>query len=116
MCFWYQVVLTDECDESGMASIPPTDVQEALCSMKLAVSVLCVACEHQGIMSWYVDVYPKIFARREVEQLTVWEGLQEAGETVYIPSGWMHGVLNLQATVAVTENFVPKNRCAQEYS
>ena len=38
----------------------------------------------------------------------VMQGIQEAGETVYIPPGWMHGVVNLEPTLAVTENFIPK--------
>ena len=36
----------------------------------------------------------------------VMQGIQEAGETVYIPPGWMHGVVNLEPTLAVTENFI----------
>jgi len=37
------------------------------------------------------------------------EGVQQAGEIVVIPAGWWHVVVNLEPTVAYTENFVTRS-------
>ena len=57
---------------------------------------------------WFRDYYdavtssswPEIYRPTEVEQYP--------GETVYVPAGWPHLVLNLELTVAVTHNYAPE--------
>lgn len=51
---------------------------------------------------WWLDVYPTL----DLEALGAVEGIQEAGDTIFVPSGWHHAVLNLDFTVAITQNLV----------
>jgi len=36
------------------------------------------------------------------------EGICREGEVIHVPSQWWHLVINLESTIALTENFVPK--------
>lgn len=52
-------------------------------------------------LMWYLHVYPTLTPEQKP-----WEVIQEEGDTIYVPSGWWHLVLNLDVTIAVTQNFV----------
>lgn len=40
------------------------------------------------------------------------EGICRAGEILHVPSGWFHLVLNLEDSLALTQNFVPRKKLA----
>lgn len=50
-------------------------------------------------MEYMLDEFPRIPS----DQRPI-ECIQEAGETIFVPSGWWHMVLNITDTVAVTQN------------
>ncbi|KAI1383228.1 Clavaminate synthase-like protein [Hypoxylon trugodes] len=44
------------------------------------------------------------------------EGICKAGEILHVPSGWWHLVVNLEAGIALTQNFVPQSHLADVLS
>ena len=56
-----------------------------------------------GPSMWFENMLPRV-------RSSEWRGpapveiLQQPGETVYVPAGWWHIVLNLDPVVAVTQN------------
>ncbi|KAF9573223.1 hypothetical protein EC968_008861 [Mortierella alpina] len=59
-------------------------------------------------VAWYLDVYP--FLPQESRPIEI---VQNPGETIYVPSGWWHMVLNMDHTVAVTQNFADDSNIIQ---
>ncbi|KAG7390409.1 hypothetical protein PHYPSEUDO_007932 [Phytophthora pseudosyringae] len=52
-------------------------------------------------LMWYLHVYPTLTPDQKPLEI-----IQEEGETIYVPNGWWHLVLNLDLTIAVTQNVV----------
>ncbi|RIA85392.1 hypothetical protein C1645_715071, partial [Glomus cerebriforme] len=66
--------------------------------------------DHEAV-SWFTRVFPilvKVHKGQEksyAEKFGMVQVLQKPGETMYVPGGWYHVVMNLDFTIAVTQNF-----------
>lgn len=61
--------------------------------------------EDDEAVNYFMDLLPRIKQTNPPEALQCIEFMQYPGETAFIPGGWWHAVLNVDDTVAVTQNF-----------
>ncbi|EGC32612.1 hypothetical protein DICPUDRAFT_155396 [Dictyostelium purpureum] len=57
---------------------------------------------------WLLEVYP--YLPPDYRPI---ECIQEPGETIFVPGGWWHMVLNLEESIAVTQNFCDSQNFTQ---
>ncbi|RLN65834.1 hypothetical protein BBJ28_00012399 [Nothophytophthora sp. Chile5] len=57
-----------------------------------------------SLMEWFVTFYREV--QRLPAHLKPLEGICREGETMFVPHGWWHTVLNLEECIAITQNFV----------
>ncbi|KHN80075.1 Bifunctional arginine demethylase and lysyl-hydroxylase psr-1 [Toxocara canis] len=55
--------------------------------------------------TWMSSVYGRMKAAKLSRELASIETVQRPGEVIFVPSGWWHVVLNLDDTVAITQNY-----------
>ena len=61
--------------------------------------------QSQPSASWYCEIYPKLLPHERPLEI-----MQRPGDVIYVPAGWWHLVLNLDDTLAFTQNYVsPSN-------
>jgi histone arginine demethylase JMJD6 len=61
--------------------------------------------DRKEAIHYFRHILPKIKAA-EGDQLQAIDCIQGPGETIFVPGGWWHAVLNLDETMAVTQNFM----------
>ena len=65
-------------------------------------------------ITYFTRILPRIkqAERERIQQglpsLGIRECMQYPGETIFVPGGWWHSVLNIQDSIAITQNFVSK--------
>eukprot|EP00903_Cladosiphon_okamuranus_P009919 g9416.t1 len=59
-------------------------------------------------INYFVDLLPRI-RRKYRDSIKMYEFIQYPGDTVFVPGGWWHAVLNLEDSVAITQNFCSRN-------
>lgn len=63
-------------------------------------------CSGDEAVYYFTEVLPKIIEKEGRENLKIIEYIQGPGETIYVPGGWWHAVLNCSDTLAMTQNFM----------
>ena len=63
--------------------------------------------EDDEAIDWFYNILPRIKNQIVLENLdiNVYEEVQNRGEVIFVPANWWHGVVNLEDSIAITQNF-----------
>eukprot|EP01125_Pyxidicula_operculata_P009508 TRINITY_DN312_c0_g2_i1.p1 TRINITY_DN312_c0_g2~~TRINITY_DN312_c0_g2_i1.p1 ORF type:complete len:410 (+),score=84.23 TRINITY_DN312_c0_g2_i1:62-1291(+) len=81
--------------------LPPNDDEK----FKELIGINTFCDPEHGVrppLYWWTDVYPNL--KNVASSLQMIECIQEPGETIFVPSGWWHAVVNMDLTIAITQN------------
>ncbi|CAE8601364.1 unnamed protein product, partial [Polarella glacialis] len=70
---------------------------------KVKGKALLLKGEAEEAIQYFDFILPRI--KKAYPDMKIYEGLQNPGEVIFVPGDWWHGVLNLEDTVAVTQNY-----------
>jgi hypothetical protein len=98
------VLFPPDTNEAGLKTAATLDLKlgskkgcnksSSLCNQQQPVD-FCAA-------GWFANMLPNLPADIDEQKILF---IQEVGETVFVPAGWFHAVLNLSTTVCVTQNY-----------
>ena len=76
--------------------------------------VLQISKDGEAAAVWWIDILPKLRLLSQSGELSLFECIQQPGDTIWVPSGWWHAVLNIDhATIAYTQNSLPQYQLPQ---
>ncbi|KRX11217.1 hypothetical protein PPERSA_07742 [Pseudocohnilembus persalinus] len=87
----------------------PNEIPKAICKGKQYKP----KGEDDEAINYFAKILPQIIANEGRENLKIQEFIQGPGETVYIPGGWWHAVINVTDTVAVTQNVMTSSNLSK---
>jgi histone arginine demethylase JMJD6 len=64
--------------------------------------------EDDEAIDWFAFILPRLKQqiRKEKLDIKMYEVIQEPGDIIFVPQNWWHAVINLENSVAITQNFV----------
>ena len=60
--------------------------------------------EDDEAVNYFVDLIPRIRAKHPDLDMKMF--LQYEGETVFVPGGWWHAVINVEDSIAITQVYI----------